>query len=83
MPNSKHWNGDEYQRISLPQYQINLQFLNEHTFSKTASILDIGCGDGGTTGAIAQKAPEGYILGIDASNSMIDAAKKNNSPQYH
>jgi len=44
-----------------------------------AKILDIGCGDGKITADIARFIPEGSILGIDPSNSMLEWAKK----QYH
>ncbi len=39
-------------------------------------ILDAGCGDGKITADISKFIPEGTILGIDPSRSMIDWAKK-------
>ena len=42
----------------------------------TERVLDIGCGDGRVTQKIALRVPNGAVLGIDASNGMISAAKK-------
>lgn len=39
-------------------------------------ILDIGCGDGKVTADISKFIPQGTILGIDPSTSMLDWAKK-------
>jgi SAM-dependent methyltransferase len=40
------------------------------------TILDVGCGNGFTTAAIAKKFPEALITGIDFSAQMIGEAKK-------
>ena len=39
-------------------------------------ILDIGCGDGKITADVSKFIPQGYILGIDPSTSMLEWAKK-------
>lgn len=44
-----------------------------------ARILDIGCGDGKITADITKFVPDGQVLGIDLSDSMISWAKR----QYH
>jgi ubiquinone/menaquinone biosynthesis C-methylase UbiE len=41
----------------------------------TDQILDIGCGDGKFTAGYLSQA--GYVLGLDASPSMIKTAKQN------
>src|SRR6266478_1265353 len=40
------------------------------------TILDIGCGNGYTTRAIAKKFPEATVTGVDFSHAMIEEAKK-------
>ena len=42
------------------------------------SILDVGCGGGYFTKALAKKFPKANVLGIDYSSSAIDFAKKEN-----
>lgn len=41
---------------------------------KTLKILDLGCGTGTLTGALAKQCS--YVLGIDASSEMIEKAKE-------
>lgn len=38
-------------------------------------ILDIGCGDGSLTAQIAASAPNGHVLGLDASPNFIKSAQ--------
>jgi trans-aconitate methyltransferase len=75
---SSHWNGYIYSQISSPQYIINSEFLSKHTFNADEIVLDIGCGNGKTTQKIAEKIPNGKIVGVDASSSMIECANKEN-----
>jgi trans-aconitate 2-methyltransferase len=44
-------------------------------------VLDVGCGDGRITAAIADQLPDGSILGIDPSPRMISAAGTFASPR--
>jgi SAM-dependent methyltransferase len=46
--------------------------LDSHRTS--ARILDIGCGAGSTTLALAQALPEAHLLGIDISPALVGAA---------
>lgn len=77
---SQHWDGKEYARISFPQYAIDSEFLAQNNFNLDEAILDIGCGDGRITREIAKKVPEGNVIGIDASNDMIQTAIKAENP---
>ena len=70
----EHWDGEEYRRVAFPQKKINSAFLKNFNWLGQEHVLDIGCGDGTTTIEIAQKVPQGSVLGIDASPSMIDTA---------
>lgn len=39
-------------------------------------MIDIGCGDGSVTAAIASRLPHGAVAGIDRSREMIRFARK-------
>lgn len=46
-------------------------------------MLDIGCGDGKVTAAIAASVPKGLVTGIDSSPDMIRFATDNFLPGIH
>ena len=46
-------------------------------------VLDIGCGDGTVTAAIAECLPEGSVLGIDRSPDMIRFAREEFPPDEY
>jgi SAM-dependent methyltransferase len=46
------------------------------------NVLDIGCGTGATTVAIARRlAPDGHVTGVDISEPMIEAARRRAADQ--
>ena len=44
------------------------------------ALLDIGCGDGRATALIAERIPDGSVLGVDKSASMIALAREQCRP---
>ena len=47
------------------------------------ALLDIGCGDGRATALIAERIPDGSVLGVDKSASMIALAREQCPPAGH
>jgi trans-aconitate 2-methyltransferase len=45
-----------------------------HALAGGEWVLDVGCGDGFLTRTIAGMAPGGFVVGVDPSLCMIDAA---------
>jgi trans-aconitate methyltransferase len=43
-------------------------------------VLDIGCGSGELTSVVATLVPDGHVVGLDGSPSMIDAATAQGAP---
>lgn len=70
------WNASEYDRISALQATMAEEVLSLLTFNGTERILDIGCGNGKTTAAIAARVPQGSVTGVDASAGMIAFARE-------
>ena len=69
-----HWNAEEYRTSSSNQKKWALELLSKLDLKGNERVLDIGCGDGEITAAIAQRVPRGFAVGIDSSKEMIDLA---------
>lgn len=69
------WNAQEYDRLSALQDTMGAEVLSLLQLKGNERILDIGCGNGKTTAAIAGRIPQGSVLGADASSDMIAFAK--------
>ncbi|OGT53634.1 MAG: hypothetical protein A3F17_01115 [Gammaproteobacteria bacterium RIFCSPHIGHO2_12_FULL_41_15] len=71
---TSHWKGEHYNKVASPQFEMNASFLKNYSLMNIQNALDIGCGGGNTTAWMADQMQNGFITGIDASNSMIEAA---------
>jgi trans-aconitate 2-methyltransferase len=70
------WNAPEYDRLSALQDTMAADVLSVLTLKGNERILDIGCGNGKTTAAIAERIPQGSVLGADASAEMVAFASE-------
>jgi len=69
------WDPDEYFSHVKIYEAWALQRLNSHKFFGDERILDYGCRDGRISGVLANKVPQGTVVGIDTSSSMIEYAR--------
>lgn len=72
-----NWNAEDYKQHSKNQQKWARELIARLKLKGTEDILDIGCGDGKVTAEIASYLPNGSVVGIDNSTSMIGLAKKN------
>lgn len=70
------FDGEKYQKASSHQKEWGAKLISELTFQGHERILDLGCGDGAITEQLAAQVPGGSVLGIDASQNMIDTATR-------
>ena len=70
------FDGEKYSKVSAHQKEWGAKLIAEFKFQGDEHILDLGCGDGALTAQLAELVPRGFALGIDASASMIEAARK-------
>lgn len=77
------WDAEDYKNSSSAQLEWAIELISKLELKGNERILDIGCGDGKITAQIAQKLPEGSVLGVDSSKEMISLAKETfNSNNY-
>jgi trans-aconitate 2-methyltransferase len=78
---SYDFDGRKYRDASAHQKEGGGKVISTLQLTGYERILDLGCGDGSLTLKLAELVPNGSVLGIDSSVSMIEAAKgfgKNN-----
>lgn len=68
------FDGKKYEKASAHQKEWGTKLIRELGLKGNERVLDLGCGDGALTAEIAELLPEGEVVGIDASQGMIDAA---------
>ena len=75
------WDGQSYREVSALQTWVATRSLAGVAMAGDERVLDVGCGDGRITAAVAEQLPDGSILGIDPSPRMIAAAGTFSSPR--
>jgi trans-aconitate 2-methyltransferase len=75
------WDAEEYRASSSNQKKWALELLSKLDLGGSERVLDIGCGDGEITAAIAQRVPRGSAVGIDSSRDMVDLAVTHYPPE--
>jgi trans-aconitate 2-methyltransferase len=74
------FDGKKYAKASAHQKEWGLELISEFDLEGNEDILDLGCGDGVLTAQVAKLVPRGSVVGIDASQGMIEAALPKASP---
>lgn len=69
------FDGNKYKAASAHQKEWGAKLIRELNIAGSECILDLGCGDGALTAQLAALAPQGSVLGIDASRGMIETAE--------
>jgi len=70
------WKGNDYASNSSVQLTHAERLLGNVALYGDEQILDVGCGDGKITALLAQKVPNGIVIGIDPSESMLTKAEE-------
>lgn len=71
---SYEFDGEKYKEASGHQKEWGGKLISELSLKGDERILDLGCGDGTLTAELARLVPDGFVVGIDASEGMIDTA---------
>lgn len=76
MSNVRDWDGATYDRISAPQTAWGREVLERLPLDGDELVLDAGCGSGRVTEMLLQRLPRGRVIAVDASPSMVQAARE-------
>jgi trans-aconitate 2-methyltransferase len=70
------WDAASYERVGAPVRAFGLALLDRLELRGDETVLDAGCGSGGVTRDLIDRVPDGRVIGIDASPSMIEQARE-------
>src|SRR3954451_16269129 len=76
MPEARSWDGAEYDRLSTPMERLGREVLERLELRGDETLLDAGCGSGRLTELLLERLPEGRVITVDLSPSMIEAARE-------
>jgi len=72
----RQWDGNSYDRISGTMQALGLEVLDRLKLAGDETVIDAGCGSGRVTQALIERLPDGHVIAVDESPSMIDAARE-------
>jgi trans-aconitate 2-methyltransferase len=72
----REWDGASYDRISGVMEGLGRQVLMRLALRGDETVLDAGCGSGRITQALIERLPRGRVIAVDASPSMVAAARQ-------
>lgn len=81
MPEVREWDGGTYDRISGPMQALGEAVLERLPLNGDETVLDAGCGSGRLTEQLIGRLPEGKVVAVDASASMVAAARARLGPE--
>jgi trans-aconitate 2-methyltransferase len=68
------WDAETYHRLAAPQERWAREVLDRFPLRGDETVLDAGCGSGRVTRLLLERLPEGRLIGVDGSPSMIETA---------
>jgi trans-aconitate 2-methyltransferase len=69
------WDGASYDRVADPMTRWGANVLDRLPLRGDETVLDAGCGSGRVTEQLAERLPDGHVIALDASPSMVEAAR--------
>jgi trans-aconitate 2-methyltransferase len=76
VPEVRSWHGATYDRLSTPMEAMGREVLERLPLEGDETVIDAGCGSGRVTEALLARVPRGSVVGVDASASMVAAARE-------
>jgi len=77
----RDWDAVSYQRVSVPHEEWARSILDRLALSGDEVVLDAGCGSGRVTSMLIERLPEGRVIAVDGSASMVEQVGSALRPQ--
>lgn len=72
----REWDAEVYDRVSDPQFEWAQEVLKRLPLHGDETVLDAGCGSGRVTALLVDRLPNGKVIAIDGSASMVAKARE-------
>jgi trans-aconitate 2-methyltransferase len=72
----RDWDATTYDRVSDPQVEWARGVLGRLPLRGDETVLDAGCGSGRVTRMLLERLPEGRVIAVDSSPSMVEHARE-------
>jgi trans-aconitate 2-methyltransferase len=70
------WDAATYDRVANPQARWGLAILDRLRLNGDERVLDAGCGSGRVTEQLIERLPNGRVIALDGSASMLSEARR-------
>jgi trans-aconitate 2-methyltransferase len=77
----RDWDAASYQRVSVPHEEWARSILDRLELAGDERVLDAGCGSGRVTAMLIERLPEGSVVAVDGSPSMVEEVRSVLRPQ--
>lgn len=74
--NPSDWDASTYGRVSTPQQEWAGPVMERLGLKGDETVIDAGCGSGNVTRVLLDALPDGDVIAVDGSPSMIEAARE-------
>jgi trans-aconitate 2-methyltransferase len=71
----RDWDAGAYDRLPIPMTRWGIAVVGWLDLVGDERVLDAGCGTGQVTEHLLERLPEGHVVALDGSPSMIDQAR--------
>jgi trans-aconitate 2-methyltransferase len=76
----RDWDARTYDRVADPMTRWGSTVLDRLPLRGHERVLDAGCGSGRVTEQLAERLPNGRVVALDGSPSMVEAARQRLAP---
>ncbi len=70
----REWDATTYDLVAAPMTARGVELVDRLELLGTEAVLDAGCGSGQVTAHLLTRLPEGRVIALDGSRTMLDAA---------
>lgn len=70
------WDATSYQRVSVPHEEWAAALMERLPLEGAETVLDAGCGSGRVTRMLVERLPEGRVVAVDGSASMVEKVRE-------